>query len=136
MRSSLYILAIIPASLKNAVNTWIHNNLNPGGDDNFTSGLNATGNVNDPVTYYWAILVLTLPEAAQVLKKFCQIANVAPPDWENMTTQQQKSWVASTIASVESATGMILYVSEIDDPWKNPRQALLDNGLKIIANQP
>lgn len=128
------LMALVPAARQNAINTWIHNNLDPNGGNWLTAGLSATSNA--PATHYIFNAALTVPQFTQIANQLLTLASISlPADWNTRNITQKFSWFQSQYAGIRSATGIRLRVFRNDGAWDNPQDELTAAGLKPITSQ-
>lgn len=127
------MLALVPAARQNAVNTWIHNNLDPtGGDWLDGTGYSATGNA--PATHYVFNAALTIPEFRAIGVQLLQMSGLSlPADWDAKTREEKFAWFRARVPTIRTQTGIRLRVFANDGTWDNPQDELAAAGLLPIT---
>jgi hypothetical protein len=108
--SSLYpyrLVAVVPVARVAAFNTFIRNNVDPGGADWLVANLSATGIA--PATH--AVFDATITErAAKVI--LGQLATMAalvfPAGWDDLGQKAKRKWVVDNRAAIQAAVQIVL----------------------------
>jgi hypothetical protein len=127
------IVAICANARKNALLTWITNNLDAsGGADWLSNGLSATGNA--PATYWWFNAALTNAQAVLALNRWYAIASMTPPAWGSMTRNQIRIRIASDRSDLIAGSQIGMWLADNDSVWDDPATLLANRGLQVVSS--
>lgn len=110
------VVVIIPAARVNAFNTWVQNNLDPGGVW-FIPSLQGKN-------YAWCSGGFTAAQARLIVNQLCTVASITPPDWANMTSAQRRRWAVDNRAAIRQAASCWIDISDNAGSWTPPDDIL------------
>ena len=125
------VLVITAASRIAALNTWVHNNLDPTGGDWLVAGLSPTGVA--PATHGWCCAGLTNAQGKLVLDRWYAVAGMTPPAWATMTRAQIRSRLVTDRAALTSASQIVMWHCDNDGDWDDFPTILSNLGLVVIT---
>lgn len=121
------LIVIVPQARYAALFAWWQANVDAADDGSGWPKLNASGLAADAETHRWCSTALVDSDLKAVLAKVCQLAAVAAPtnaQWTGWTRQQKQQWLAGVRASLLSATGIYLDLSDNDGAWDDAEAVL------------